>query len=482
MADVILIQPRIGDWDAVRSHPVIPLALLQASRIVAKEFSVKLIDTRIEPDWKNVVLNELKSNPYCIGITSITGRQIYYALEISKFVKEHTDIPIVWGGIHSSILPQETLKNSNIDVAVIGEGEITFYELVKKMKEKGNLGDINGLSYKENGIIRTTANREFCNLNTLPEIPYYLIDIKKYLPLFMGHRTLYMETSRGCPGRCGFCSNRVYNKRRWRYLNPETVIKDIKEMYDKYDVRSIYFIDDNFFVNLERAKTIAELLLKEKIKIIWEVQGIRYDSALKMNDVYLNLMYEAGLRKVHFGAESGSQRILDLIDKDITVDKIIQVNRSWARFNIVVQHNFMSGFPTETIEELKMTVNLIRKLRKENQNAIISPVCPYTPYPGTSLYDKAMNEGFIKHNTLEDWIYADYGDSQWLSKSRKRILKGLFFVSMFVDSHREKEMVESLFFKLLIKIYRPIARFRMRYLFFRFMPESLLKNLILKDN
>lgn len=477
MAKVLLIQPRIGEWDETRSHLCVPVAILAAATFVANEFETVLIDSRL-PGWKEKLLRELKEKPLCAGVTSITGSQIKYSLEISKFIKSNSAVPLVWGGIQPTILPEETLSNDNIDIIVVNEGEISFLELVRRLDKKESLYGLKGIWFKENGKIIQNESREYLDLNLLPNLPYDLMDMKHYLPFFQGRRTLYMETSRGCVGKCTFCSNIVYNNRRWRAMSPETVLERIRFVYDNYGINSFYFIDDNFFVDLSRARKIAEMIIDQSLDIIFEVQGIRYDSALQIDDDFLGLLYKSGLRKVHFGAESGSRRILDMIDKGITIDDIIMVNKRWSKYDIVVQHNFMAGFPTETIEEIKATIELIYKLKNENPHAMTSPICPYTPYPGTVLYQEALNHGFTKRKTLEDWIETDYGDSIWISPSRSNLLKKLFFVTLFLESEREKDMLSSPFLKLGFGIYRKIAHFRLKNFFFAFMAEMTIKNII----
>ena len=477
MAKVLLIQPRIGEWDETRSHLCVPVAILAAATLVANEFETVLIDSRL-PNWKEKLLRELKKNPLCAGLTSITGSQIKYSLEISKFIKAHSDVPVVWGGIQPTILPEITLSNDNIDIIVVNEGEISFLELTRKLDKKESLSGTRGIWFKENGKIVQNESREYLDLNHLPNLPYNLIDMKYYLPLFQGRRTLYMETSRGCVGKCTFCSNIVYNKRQWRAMSPETVLERIRFVYDKYGIDSFYFIDDNFFVDLKRARKIAEMIIEQSLDIIFEVQGIRYDSALQIDDDFLGLLYKSGLRKVHFGAESGSQRILDMVNKGITIDDIIVVNKRWAKYDIVVQHNFMAGFPTETVDDIKATISLIYKLKEENTHAMTSPICPYTPYPGTALYQEALDNGSMKRKTLEDWIESDYGDSIWISPSRSSLLKKLFFVTLFLESEREKDMLSSPFLKRGFGIYRKIAHFRLKKFFFAFMAEMTIKNII----
>lgn len=480
MAQVVLVQPKVGNWDDVRSHPALPLALLSASRYVAGEFSTVLIDTRIDRNWKERLMAELEKKPLCVGITSMTGQQIGYALEISRYVKEISDIPVVWGGIHSSLLPESTLTHKNIDILIIGEGELSFFEAVRALAAKTSLKGIPGVWYKEESRIIKNQNRQFLHLDDLPDLPLSLIDIKKFLPVFKKRRTFYIETSRGCPNQCGFCFNAAYNKNTWRAFSAHRAVSELKYLSDKFDIGSFYIIDDNFFVDLRRARAIAEGIIEERLDIFWESQGITINSALKMDGDYLQLLVRSGLKKVHFGIESGSQEILESVNKRLKVEDIIEVNRIWSRHNIIAQYNFMCGFPRETTKDIRKTVDLAFQLMRENANALISPLCPYTPYPGTSLYQEAQVSGFIRKQTLEDWQEADYGDNIWESQERKKILSPLFFSSMFLDKHRSTDMVQSRLLRILIEVYRPIAKFRVKRLFFRFMPELKMSNLLFK--
>ncbi len=480
MADVILVQPKVGDWDDLRSHPALPLALISAARLVAKEFDTVLIDMRIDKDWKAMLKEELKKNPLCVAITSLTGRQIGYALEISTYVKQLSNVAVVWGGVHASILPESTLENKNIDILIIGEGEISFLELIRALAAKASLKGIEGLWYKDKtGIVRN-PNRKFTCLDNLPELPLSLINLKKYLPLFKGRRTFYLETSRGCPNACWFCYNSAYNKNTWRAFSAERIIRELKYLYHHFNIRSLYIIDDNFFVDLKRARAIAQGIIDEKLDIFWEAQGITINSALKMDEDYLNLLVKSGMKKVHFGVETGSEKMLKAVNKNLKIDDVIKVNKSWSRYDIIIQHNFMCGFPEETMDDIRKTRDLIFRLMKDNPHTLISPICPYTPYPGTALYQKSLDAGFIQKKTLEEWRQADYGDNLWESPQRKKIVSALFFASMFLDKHRTKDMFQSRFLKLIIELYRPLAKFRVKHLFFAFMPELEIKDLLFK--
>jgi radical SAM superfamily enzyme YgiQ (UPF0313 family) len=318
----------------------------------------------------------------------------------------------------------------------------------------------------------------FCDLDELPGLPYSLIDMKRYLPKFQGRRTIYLETSRGCLNQCGFCYNQAYHNRKWRSMSAARVLDDIKKIVKDFTVKSFYIVDDNFFVDLSRFREIAEGLIRFNQDIIWEAQGITIDSASRMKKEDFALLEKSGCRKVHFGVESGSEAVLKSVKKNIKACDVLDVNRRLNGFNIVAQYNFMAGFPRENDADIKDTVNLIWKLMKDNKKSIISPICPYTPYPGTELYQQAIKEeGFLQKNKLEEWVCADYGSNIWRSRKKSKFLNALFFSSMFLDLHRLNDMIENPLYQLFIFLYRPIARLRVKNLFFSFMPELKLFSL-----
>jgi len=473
MSDIILIQPKLGYVDSFIYKNTLPSALLSIARIVDKDYKVKIIDQRIDKNWKKHLLKELNQNPLCVATTCMTGMPIKSALEISKFVKDNSNIPVIWGGQHPTILLEQCLKNKNIDMVVRGEGETTFYQLVKALDINKPLKNIKGISYKKNRKIIHNPDREFADLNKLPHLPYHLLNIKEYLTKRLNIPSLYLETSRGCPNNCGFCYNKFFNKCQWRALSAENVIKNIKHAVDNIQIKNIYFCDDNFFVNKKRAENIVEAIMKEKFDIIWEPQGSDINYVNRLSDKSLKLLEKSRCSRLTFGIESGSKRILNLINKKISPKNVLDLNKKLSEYKMVANYNFMSGFPTETMEDLKKTTYISLNLLKQNKNATISNILIYTPYPGTDLYPLALQQGLTQPEVLEEWINynTDTVNLPWLSKERKKMLESLFICSLFFDK-KSDELNATNIIRFLAKMYGPIAKARVKNMFFKFMVEE----------
>lgn len=480
MSDVILVQPKTGEWDDIRSRPALPLALLHAATLVDEDYKIRLIDQRTEKNWEKTLGEELNRGPLCVGFTSMTGLQIKHALSASRIVKEESDVPVVWGGVHPSLLPVQTLENENVDIVVQGEGEYTFRELVDAIAAEKSLYGIKGLWFKEDGKIKKNPERQFAELNELPDVPYHLVKMREYMPEYMGKATVNMQTSRGCPYNCAFCYNNIYNKRRWRALSSEKVLERIKTVVE-LGAEGIYFVDDEFFLDMRRGEEIARGLIKEKIDIEWQVQGVDINVLDMMDARFIQVLENSGCVRFFLGLESGSPRILKLIRKRHTPAQAVLVNRKMKDFDIKLYYNLITGFPTETLDEIRMTVQMIFKLLKENPNARITHIYNYLPYPGTEMFDLAVQHGFEPPFTLDGWQGYNFGNINlpYLSPDRRDMLESLYISTAFLDG-KFLEYDAPYIIKLLAELYKPLARFRTKNLFFNFMIEKKLNTLFLK--
>jgi radical SAM superfamily enzyme YgiQ (UPF0313 family) len=396
--DVLLIYPKSENVNIL-----IPLSLLSlCGPLVKNNYKVKIIDQRIEQNFFEKIDEILENGVVCVGITFSTGNQIKYACEIMDYIKEkYPSTKIVVGGFHSSLLPHQTIEYKNIDIVVVGEGEKTFFELVESLKKNKSLKEVRGIVFKENGEIIETPKQEAIDVNEYYEIPYYLL--KNYIGNYSYCGLIY--SSRGCPLRCSFCSiTLIYPK--WVALKPELVIEQIKELL-KLGVTYINFVDDDFFVDLKRVEEILDLKLKEKIFVNWRAQ-CRIDYVLKMSDEFLAKLKKCGLDVLYVGAESGSDRILKLMDKNINVDMIKKVNLRLKKFGIIPEFSFMAGFPSETEEDFEKTNNLIKQLKVENPKSSIWKINTCSPYPGTKLFEIAVEEGFVPPKSLKEWSKIDW--------------------------------------------------------------------------
>lgn len=481
MSKVILFFPKSEEKDVI----LLPASVLMvAAPLVEAGHEVKIIDQRVSRNWRKDLLKEVKKESIVFGVSALTGKQISNGLGASKLVKENSDSPVVWGGVHASLLPRQTLENKYIDFVVVGEGEETFLELVEAIKTKSPLKKIRGLGYKENNKIFLNPQRDFKNLDKLPEIPYQLVNIEDYIgekSFATGKlaRNMAFYTSRGCPYRCGFCYNLEFNKRRWRGKSAEKVVEEIKELVRNYQINAFEIEDDEFFVDMERVRKICELIIKEKLDIeIITSCRVNY-VANNTNDEYLKLLYRAGFRTLAFGVESGSERILELIHKDITINQVIETIKRLKGAGINSKYVFMAGFPTETVEDLYKTTDLIYKMKELNPEIRIPAWRIFTPYPGTDLYGLATKEGWQPPTTLEEWAKYNFNTVKmpWIKNREKRIIKNVSFLIDYLAMGKTKG--RGIFFKL-AKAFSKIVDWRWKNHFFSFVPENYIIKFFLK--
>ena len=469
---VVLVYPRlITGWQA-QPWCDLPLDLLSvASPLYYAGYRVRIIDQRVTPEWRKLFKEELESRPLCVGVTCCTGPQIQHALEVSRLAKEFGNIPVVWGGIHASLLPQQVLARGEIDFVVQGEGEETFLELVQALEDGKPLDNIAGLWFKENGQVKPAPERPFIDLNEQPPLAYDLVDVSRYTRTVFDVKRLSFSTSRGCCFQCAFCYNTVFHHRKWRALHADVAIERIADFVRRYATGGLFLTDANFFLDMDRARHILEGISRLNLGIVFSRLHIRFDTLAKMTDEDFALLERAGCKCLAMGIESGSARIQQLLRKPIDLPLLLELNRKLRSFSIAPLYFFMMGFPTETLQELRETVSLFTLLTKENPRAIKS-LNIYTPYPGTELFDFSVAQGFQPPRELEDWIPFHYrnlgGQRGWLSKKMRRVIEMLDFCSFFVG---DRNLVDP--FKKtnpvvveLAKIYAPLARKRVEHFFY----------------
>ena len=466
--DVLLFNPAPRRGFQAHRRVELPLSLIcPATPLDRLGYKVEIIDQFADPEWESRLQRALQVKPICFGVTSMTGPQILRALEASREMKRrHPEVPVVWGGIHASLLPHQTLKNPHIDIVVVGEGEATFTELVRAIENGTPLEQVEGIYYKEGTKIRSTPRRQFIELDKEPPLSYDMVDVDLYRRNLFGVDHLTFNSSRGCTFRCSFCWDPVVHNRTWRAMRPETVIDHLKRIIRDYGVRGFLFSDDHFFIDMRRARGIIEEIVRADLGIMISKLQIRADTICNMDTDFLDLMVRAGVKRFTVGVESGSQRVLDLIKKDVTVEQVIEANRKLAPYPIVPLYLFMMGMPTETPDEFRQSIELADRLIEENPKAA-KTFNIYTAYPGTELYQYAIENGLEVPDTLEEWAKFNFRrvpkQAAWINPGTKRLIENLDFPLMFLGSNftspyrKTHPLVVSM-----AKLYSPLAKYRVR--------------------
>lgn len=440
MADVLMVYPRTG-WEVGGAIAPPFSSMLASAKLHEKNYNVKIIDTRIEKSWKYQIDEEIKKNPTCIGVTTMTGAQIKFALEIAQHVKEKTDIPIVWGGPHPTILPVQTLENKYVDIVVRGEGEESLYELTRSLEKGKTLKGIKGVYYKENGEIKSNPDRPFLDMNNLPETPWELVNMESYISnsLYLrdSPRTLDIgETSRGCPYRCTFCCNCAIKRHVWRPMNAKKASDRIRYAVEKYNLTGIWIRDDNFFVDIIRLRDICKNIIDLNLK--WYTAGAPVRPFNSINHEIMGIIKKSGCDSLKFGGESGNDRILKMIRKNQTRKEIIESSIKCKTYDIIPAYTFMIGFPSETYEEMLDTVSIIKIIKKDFPEAIIDALNMVTPHYGTELYNQLKDKyNFQDPKKLEDWCsFAFEGNNQqvWFDKKLRGRIQNMSDISVYMEN------------------------------------------------
>lgn len=459
---VVLIQPKETDVDLIVNRPYLPLALLSISRYIHEKYRLFIIDQRTESDWELKLSGLPWDEVICVGVSCLLGNQIGYSLEVSRYVKKISSCPVIWGGIHDPLLARQALESGIVDGVVCGEGEESFPRVIEYLNGKGG-GNIPGFINKDFPLNKEGPQSGFLDMDSFPDLPYYLINLDKYMKFRGGDYSIALETSRGCDFRCAFCACPQYSG-RWRGQSSEKTVASIKRLVEEFKVSTILVVDDNFFGDMERAKKIFRGLISQGVKINLDIQGMRIDAVENLSDLELKEMCRAGVRKVNIGIESGSSRLLKFINKGITLEQVLRQNHRLSLYGPRVQYNFITGYPTETKEEIRQTVRFAMKLISENKNAMLNYFCIYTPLPGSKLYSFQQQSGEIFPGKIEGW--AGYDRIFVSQRNDSELNKRLNILALFVDK-KVCYYARSPVLKFLAALYRPVARLRLRHFFLK---------------
>ena len=386
-----IIENKKNLWKSVGSClPSLGLAYI-ASYLEKCDHKVEILDCTAEHISLDIVEQKLKScdEPDFIGLTATTPL-INNALKIAEICKRlFPKATIVLGGVHPSVLPDDVLSNENVDFVVRDEGEETFKEIVEGKAPENILG----LSYKKDSkIIHNPLRPLIKNLDDIPPPAYHLLPMKKYYPAIGNYKRLpamSIFATRGCPGRCTFCHRTFQGIIRPR--SARNIINEIKLLQKDYGIKEISFYDDTFTLFKKVIYEFCDIIINEKIDVTWSC----FTRVDHIDEPLLRKMKEAGCHLILFGVESADEKILETINKRISLDQVVKVVRAARKVGVETRTSFMIGNPGETEETIKKTIDFAIKLDPDEVQFNIT-----TAFPGTEMFKWADEHGYI---LTKDW-------------------------------------------------------------------------------
>jgi anaerobic magnesium-protoporphyrin IX monomethyl ester cyclase len=404
-----------------------PLSLLcLASPLLQAGFEVKLVDNLLAPDYEQTILREA-SDALLLGISVLTGPHIGAAVRVSRAVKKmRPEMPIVFGGWHSSLATEQTLREPFVDAVIRGQGELTLLELAQRIANGEDWHGVRGLSFKDkdaDGKIVHEPERPVANINSLPAPAYELADPGIYAAA-SGVRQLAYTSSVGCPYQCNYCTDQVFYKRRFNAYTVERVVNELAELVPRYDIEQVPFFDSNFLVDRKRAVAIARGIVDAGVKFQWDFQTSTDFLAL-MSEEDVRLLAESGVHHIGFGTESASQEVLELMNKRFQhIDQMVETARKTNVAGIHIVFNIILGYPGETEAHRQQTFRFMSEIAREYSNVSFSPNI-FTPYPGIPIWPQLKEMGVYEPQSLEEWETLALGTNvlPWLRGEELRRLR-----------------------------------------------------------
>jgi anaerobic magnesium-protoporphyrin IX monomethyl ester cyclase len=397
--------------------PFLPLGLGSLAAVLKQAgFNVVILDNYLYEKPLDRLTDDIRSiKPDLIGITVNVASTSTSADIVSALSREN--IPLVVGGPQVTVDPVGTLKRLNAQIGVVGEGEETFLELSRILNETKNLSfshlrQVAGLVLRdnENGQYFLTPSRPHIkDLDKLPFVPVSIFPYQEYQhtsPELNAAPLGWMSTSRGCPWNCSFCSNIIVWGRQYRCMSPKRVVDEMQYLADNFGIRAINFREDNFTVNRQRVMDICSLISQRNLKIEWMCES-RVDI---VDEELLTSMKQAGCSAVYFGIESGSQRVLDILRKETTVQQNESAVKLCKKVGIKPIISIMLGIPRQTLQENYETIKFVKKLDPE-----IAYFNVFMGFQGTELYNYIIEHNLI-YKRLEQIILPNSECLTWPEK------------------------------------------------------------------
>jgi radical SAM superfamily enzyme YgiQ (UPF0313 family) len=401
---VLLLNPPFAEYAGLKGHggKALPLNLAYLAGYLRQQrpaLELSVLDCEGRSLTYDQIENEIRTiGPDIVGITAPTPAYAQVVEVVARIKEIDSHIQVILGGPHPTALPQETLSETNIDIAVLGEGERSFYEIVDAIDQKRSLADIKGIAFKDStgNIIHNPQRPLIDKLDDLPFPARDLFPLELYYPpptkRVSDKKPGNMITSRGCPYACTYCMASAMWKRKVRLRSAPNVVDEIEHCVKDFGIGEFNFHDELFTLNKKRTIEICREIRRRKLDICW-VCMVRVDY---VSDEVLEEMKLAGCRKIMFGFESGSQMILDKMKKKVALERAEEAVKAVKRAGIRTAGNYMFGNIGETEKTIYQSIELAKKLNTDTCAFFIA-----SPYPGTEFYEIAKRKGYLRKEL--DW-------------------------------------------------------------------------------
>jgi anaerobic magnesium-protoporphyrin IX monomethyl ester cyclase len=411
---ILLFNPRSTDYKAR-----IPNSVLQVAASIEGRYEWVIVDGNLEDDPQAVIFDYFRTGEFgFFGVTVMPGPQLKQAILITKAVRqEFPGIVNIWGGYFPSNHTETVLNSGYVDFVVNGPGDHAFPQLIDALSGGAPFEHIQSIAFREGDRIVKTPKEPLYEYDSLPDLPYEKLD--RFYPLslylgksFLGQKTIAYHSSFGCPFRCAFCAVVPIYEARWNGKSAEKIYRDIIFLKERFGGDAIEFHDNNFFVSEKRTVEFARLIKGQGMN--WWGEA-RIDTLDRYSDESLALMREAGCRMIFFGAESGSDQLLQFMDKGgkQTGSQILQFAGRLKRFDIIPEYSFVLGWPAaderEALRQVEAEIDFIRRVKEVNPATEII-IYVYSPVPteGSQMYEQAKQQGFAFPQQLEDWLRPEW--------------------------------------------------------------------------
>lgn len=387
-----------------------PLGLLYLAGYLEKytEHDLTIIDAQVERlDYQSLESRIASVSPDVVGLTAMTMTLIDVMKTVEIVKKINSNTRVVLGGPHVHLFPEETINLKNVDYLVLGEGEEAFKELLDHIDENSNLRKVPGLVFKDKEkVINTGIRPSIKDLDNLPFPARHLVPYRQYTSLLSkGDVATTMFTSRGCPYKCSFC-DRPHLGKVFRARSATNVVDELEDCTNM-GIREFLVYDDTFTVNKKRVIDICNEIVRRGLDIGWDIRT-RVDT---INEEVLVHLKKAGCQGIHYGVEAGTEKILTVLKKGITIEKVTEVFDLTRKYKIPILAYFMIGNPTETRDDILTTFKVTRDLNPDFLHMTI-----LTPFPGTKIYLDGLKSGIIKKDYWREFALnptPDFTPPHW---------------------------------------------------------------------